>query len=170
MDAPSKSSTFFGRVHKLAELAAAVFFILLCLSVTVQVVARYFFNHAYGWGEELPIILFLWVSFLAAAVAYRDGNHLGVDFIVAKFPRKWRIVIYYVGLLLCLGFVLVVGYYEGLMTLSTRRSTFVVMKFSKAFCYVGIPVSCLLFALFIVERLMTTKPRLPEDDAPVIPE
>ena len=74
------------------------------------------------------------------------------------------------GLLLCLGFVLVVGYCEGLMTLSTRSSTFVVMKFSKAFCYVGIPVACLLFALFIVERLMTTKPRLPEDDAPVIPE
>jgi TRAP-type C4-dicarboxylate transport system permease small subunit len=164
MDTPKKTFDFFGRVHKLAELAAAVAFILLCLSVTVQVVARYIFDHAYGWGEELPIILFLWVSFLAAAVAYRDGNHLGVDFIVAKFSRKWRLIIYYVGLVLCLGFILAVGYYEGLMTLSARQSTFVVMKFSKAWCYVGIPVACLLFALFIIERLLTTKPRLPEDE------
>jgi hypothetical protein len=33
------------------------------------------------------------------------------------------------------------------------------MKISKAFCYVGIPVSCLLFAVFIIERL--TKPYNP---------
>jgi TRAP-type C4-dicarboxylate transport system permease small subunit len=150
-------------VHKLAEVSAAVFFIFLCLTVTVQVVARYVFDRAFGWGEELPIILFLWVSFLAAAVAYRDGSHLSVDFIVAKFPRKLRYAIHYICLLLSLGFVLTVAYYEGLMSLSARQSTFVVMKFSKAFCYVGIPVSCILFALFIIERLLEKNPRLPED-------
>lgn len=163
MDTPSKTTHFFSRVHKLAEVSAAVFFILLCLSVIIQVVARYIFDRSFGWGEELPIILFLWVSFLAAAVAYRDGSHLSVDFIVARFPRAWRYAIYYIGLLLSLGFILTIGYYEGLMSLSARQSTFVVMKFSKAFCYVGIPVSCAFFALFIIERLMTRNPRLPEN-------
>jgi TRAP-type C4-dicarboxylate transport system permease small subunit len=39
------------------------------------------------------------------------------------------------------------------MTWATRTSTFVVMKISKAFCYAGIPFSCLLLAVFIIERL-----------------
>lgn len=163
MKTQSKSTRLFNSVHKIAERIVAIFFILLCLSVTIQVAARYFFNIAFGWGEELPIFLFLWVSFLAAAVAYRDNSHLSVDFIVDKFPKKVRYAIYYINLILSLGFVLTVLYYEGLMTKFSHQSTFVVMKISKAFCYVGIPVSCALFALFIIERLMN-KPIFPEKD------
>jgi len=169
METQGKLKSTFDVVYKLAELLAATFFILLCLSVTVQVTARYFFDLAFGWGEELPIYLFLWVSFLAAAVAYRDGSHLSVNFIVALFPRKVRFAIYYINLLLSLGFVLTIAYYEGLMTLSARHSTFVVMKISKASCYVGIPVSCFLFALFIIEKLLTKNPKLPEDGENQIP-
>lgn len=164
MENRSKLKSNFDIVYKLGELLTATFFILLCLSVTVQVMARYFFNHSFGWGEELPIFLFLWVSFLAAAIAYRDGSHLSVDFIVALFPKKVRFAIYYINLILSLGFILIVGYYESLMTLSALQSTFVVMKVSKAWCYVGIPVSCILFALFIIEKIMTKNPKLPEDD------
>jgi len=170
METQSKRKSTFDIVYKLAELLTAIFFILLCLSVTVQVIARYFFNLAFDWGEELPIFLFLWVSFLAAAIAYRDGSHLSVDFIVALFPKKVRFAIYYINLVLSLGFVLILAYYEGLMTLAARNSTFVVMKVSKASCYVGIPVSCILFAFFIIEKIMTKNPKLPEDGRDQIPD
>jgi len=170
METQSKRKSTFDIVYKLAELLTAIFFILLCLSVTVQVIARYFFNLAFDWGEELPIFLFLWVSFLAAAIAYRDGSHLSVDFIVALFPKKVRFAIYYINLVLSLGFVLILAYYEGLMTLAARNSTFVVMKVSKASCYVGIPVSCILFAFFIIEKIMTKNPKLPEDGRDQMPD
>ena len=166
MGTQGKTSGVINTVYKMAEFTAAVAFILLCLSVLVQVTSRYLLNRSFDWGEELPIFLFFWVSFLAAAIAYRDNSHLSVDFVVAKFPKKVRYAIYYIGLLLSLGFMLVIFYYEGRMTLSARYSTFVVLKISKAYCYVGIPVSCALFALFIIERLMTTKPTLPEDVDP----
>ena len=140
-------------IYKGGEILAAIAFIALCVSVSVQVIARYLFNHAFGWGEEFPIFIFLWVSFLAAAVAYRDGDHLSVDFIVEKFPPRIRRIVHYVNLFLSLVFVLLLFYFESQMTWSTRTSTFVVMKISKAFCYVGIPVSCLFLAVFIIERL-----------------
>ncbi|MCF8106414.1 MAG: TRAP transporter small permease [Desulfohalobiaceae bacterium] len=155
-------------VYKLAEVIAAVFFILMCLSVSIQVTARYLFNITFGWGEELPIFLFLWVSFVSAAVAYRDGSHLSVDFIVSKFNRKVRFAIYYINLALSLVFVFIILYYETLMTLSTRKSTFVVLKISKAYCYVGIPFSCALFALFILEKLLVKRPVLPEEEKQII--
>ena len=145
---------FFDYVYKGGEILAAIAFISLCVSVSIQVIARYVFNHAFGWGEEFPIFIFLWVSFLAAAVAYRDGDHLSVDFIVEKYPPKVRRVVHYTNLLLSLAFMLLIVYFEGQMTWYTRTSTFVVMKISKAFCYVGIPFSCLIMAIFIVEKLI----------------
>lgn len=155
-------------IYKGGEILAAIAFISLCVSVSIQVIARYVFNHAFGWGEEFPIFIFLWVSFLAAAVAYRDGDHLSVDFIVEKYPLKIRRIVHYLNLILCLVFVLVLFYFESQMTWSTRTSTFVVMKISKAYCYVGIPVSCLLFAVFIIERLAKrytpSSAKEPDDD------
>jgi TRAP-type C4-dicarboxylate transport system permease small subunit len=153
---------FFDYVYKAGEILAAVAFISLCVSVSVQVIARYIFNHAFGWGEEFPIFIFLWVSFLAAAVAYRDGDHLSVDFIVEKYPPKVRRVVHYITLLLSLAFVLLIVYFEGRMTWATRTSTFVVMKISKAFCYIGIPASGLLLAVFIIEKLMKTYHKSPK--------
>ena len=149
----ASKKNFVDYVYKGGEILAAIAFIALCVSVSVQVISRYVFNHAFGWGEEFPIFIFLWVSFLAAAVAYRDGDHLSVDFIVQKYPPKIRRIVHYVNLGLSLVFVLLLFYYESQMTWATRTSTFVVMKISKAFCYAGIPFSCLLLAIFIIEKL-----------------
>ncbi|MEJ2040626.1 MAG: TRAP transporter small permease subunit, partial [Desulfosarcinaceae bacterium] len=100
MGTQGKTSGVINTVYKMAEFTAAVAFILLCLSVLVQVTSRYLLNRSFDWGEELPIFLFFWVSFLAAAIAYRDNSHLSVDFVVAKFPKKVRYAMYYIGLLL----------------------------------------------------------------------
>jgi len=148
--------SFFDIVFKGGELLAAAAFVLLCVTVSIQVISRYVFNVAFGWGEELPIFVFLWVSFIAASVAYREGNHLSVDFIADRFPRSWQKPITYINLILCLLFIIALFYYEGTMTLLVRESTFVVMKISKAYCYVGIPLSCLIFAVFIIEKIIRT--------------
>ena len=150
----SKNRNAFDYIYKAGEILAAIFFISLCLSVSVQVVSRYFFNHNFGWAEEFPIFIFLWVSFVSAAVAYRDGGHLSVDFIADKLPSKIQPLITYINLILSLFFVLLVSYFELKMSWGIRTSTFVIMKISKTLCYIGIPLSCLLFASFIFERIL----------------
>jgi TRAP-type C4-dicarboxylate transport system permease small subunit len=144
----------FRYLFKGGEILAAITFILLCSSVSIQVISRYVFGHAFGWGEEFPIFIFLWVSFIAASVAYREGSHLSVDFVADKFPKGIQKVLVFINLVLSLVFVLVLFYYEAKMTLAVRESTFVVMKISKGLCYVGIPLACLLFAAFIVEKII----------------
>jgi TRAP-type C4-dicarboxylate transport system permease small subunit len=144
----------FRSLFKGGEILAAITFILLCSSVATQIIARYVFGHAFGWGEEFPIFIFLWVSFIAAAIAYREGSHLSVDFVADRFPKGIQKVLTFTNLILSLGFVLVLFYYEGKMTLAVRESTFVVMKISKGLCYMAIPLACLLFAAFIIEKII----------------
>jgi len=159
------SRNVFYYFYKAGEVLTGVFFIVLCLSVSVQVVSRYFFNHNFPWAEEFPIVVFLWVSFVSAAVAYRDGSHLSVDFISQRFPAKAQTFITYTSLILSLIFVLLVSYYELKMTWDVRVSTFVVLKISKAFGYVGIPASCLLFGVFIFERILQQAGLVSEPEA-----
>jgi len=155
---PPARKNFFDWIYLGSEMLAVVAFIILCLTVSIQVISRYVFNYSFGWAEELPIFIFLWVSFLSAAVAYREGSHLSVDFVADRFPGGLQKPLRVINLVLSLIFIALVFFYEGTMTLSIRESTFVVMKISKAWCYTGIPLACLIFAVFIIERLLGRGP------------
>ncbi len=52
-----------------------------------NVVLRYIFNSGITVSEEMSRFVFVWLTFLGAIVAMREGAHLGVDTLVAKLPR-----------------------------------------------------------------------------------
>jgi C4-dicarboxylate transporter DctQ subunit len=145
--------SFFGGLFKTGELIAGIAFGILCGAVGIQVFARYIFGYSFGWAEEFPPFMFLWMSFIAAAAAYREDRHLGVTLLYEQLPPSFRHLGYYLSLGLSLAFFFFLFYYEMDVVLSLS-STFVVMKFSKAFHYVGIPAACLLFMIFIVEKVL----------------
>lgn len=149
-----EKKTVFWYLFKLNEIAAAVAFITLCVVVAIQVITRYLFKYSFAWAEEFPIFLFLWVSFLAASASEREDRHLSVTILTDRFSNQYNWVAEYLKLLLSLFFFILLFYYELMVTFSLAPSTFVVLKISKAFCYVGIPVSCVFFGLFIIEKII----------------
>jgi TRAP-type C4-dicarboxylate transport system permease small subunit len=57
---------------------------VLVIAVSAGVVARYFFNSPFDWTEELVTLIFIWISFLGAAVASARHKHVVVDFLTAR--------------------------------------------------------------------------------------
>lgn len=85
---------------------------LLMLGMTgvilYTVVARYFFNASPIWAEELPRVIFLWVTYLAVAVAVRRGQSLRITFLLEKMPPLARLsveVFMHLAILVMLGFL-----------------------------------------------------------------
>jgi TRAP-type C4-dicarboxylate transport system permease small subunit len=144
---------FFDKVYTVTEILAGIAFGVLCAAVGIQVASRYLFGVSFGWAEEFPLFLFLWVCFLAAAVAYRQNSHLGVSLLFDRLPRGFRKLARYLELLLTLAFFLVIFYYELDVALSIS-SSFVVLKFPKFYHFIGIPVSAVIFLIFIVEKVI----------------
>lgn len=70
----------------LAGLLLAVMVVL----VFGNVVLRYAFNSGIALSEELSRWLFVWITFLSAAVALRERRHLGTDALVGRLPRPLR--------------------------------------------------------------------------------
>jgi TRAP-type C4-dicarboxylate transport system permease small subunit len=52
------------------------------------VVRRYAFGDALAWGEELTVILFIWLIFLANAVLVPDERQIRFDLLIRAVPRQ----------------------------------------------------------------------------------
>lgn len=75
---------------------------LLILYVTVvvifvQVIARYILKVALPWTEEFARYAFIWLIFLANAMAERQKEHFRVSYFVEQAPRRVRYVFWVLG-------------------------------------------------------------------------
>lgn len=90
------------RLFKAVEFVLAALLLGMVLMVFGNVVLRYAFNSGITVSEELSRFFFVWLTFIGAIVAMRDGSHLGMDAFVAKLPRRGKMVC----AVLCQGLIL----------------------------------------------------------------
>jgi C4-dicarboxylate transporter DctQ subunit len=55
-----------------------------------QVILRNFFSTGIEWGDALVRHLVLWVGFIGASVATKEGGHLAMDLVHRFLPEKLR--------------------------------------------------------------------------------
>ena len=69
----------------------AILLAAMVLMVLGNVVLRYVFNSGIVVSEELSRFCFVWLTFIGAIAAMRDGTHLGMDNVVARLPRSGQL-------------------------------------------------------------------------------
>lgn len=86
---------------------------VMVLLVFMNVVSRYIFNHSIIWAEEVSQYLMVWVAFLGAGLALRQGRHVAVEMLQDRLPPTARrmtrhlvalLLIVFMGILTVLGF------------------------------------------------------------------
>ena len=71
------------------------FLVVVCMAAMVvmvfgNVVLRYGFNSGITVSDEMSRYCFIWLTYIGAMVAMRDGAHLGVDTLIRRLPRMGR--------------------------------------------------------------------------------
>ena len=105
-----------------------------------QVIMRYVFNSASSWSEELIRFIFVWCSFIAAAVGVREGIHIGINIFVNLLPQK---LIPLTEILVNLALLIFAGYmvYYGWQTTSMAdRQPSPALGIPMSWVYLSIPV------------------------------
>jgi TRAP-type transport system small permease protein len=74
------------RICRAIDLAVAAALAVMVVLVFGNVVLRYAFNSGIAVSEEVSRWLFVWLCFLGAVVAMKDGAHLGTDMLVSRLP------------------------------------------------------------------------------------
>jgi TRAP-type transport system small permease protein len=147
---PGKS--IIARADRALELAIYYGSALLMLALTgvilYAVVMRYFFNAAPSWSEEVPRVLFLWVTYLAIAVAVKQGRSLRVTFLLDRLPplaRLWLEQFMHVAIFVMLGFLV----WHNVPVIELNRGTrMLATQWSDALRYWPLSVGCVLIALY----------------------
>ena len=65
-----------------------VFYTLVVVTITVEVVRRFVFSYSSIWGEELARYAFIYLAWVGASLAVRDRAHIRIDFLLARLSPR----------------------------------------------------------------------------------
>lgn len=71
---------------RLLEVLVVVCMVAMVVMVFGNVVLRYVFNSGIDISDELSRYCFIWLTYIGAMVAMREGGHLGMDSVVKLLP------------------------------------------------------------------------------------
>ncbi len=75
---------------KLLELLVVIFMVAMVVMVFGNVILCYGFNSGITVSVEMSRYCFIWLTYVGAMVAMRDGAHLGVDTLIRRLPLKGK--------------------------------------------------------------------------------
>ena len=71
---------------KLLEFLVVACMVAMVIMVFGNVVLRYGFNSGISVSDEMSRYCFIWLTYIGAMIAMREGGHLGVDTLVKHLP------------------------------------------------------------------------------------
>ena len=74
------------RFFKFLEFLVVVCMVAMVFMVFGNVVLRYGFNSGISVSDEMSRYFFIWLTYIGAMVAMREGGHLGVDTLIKHLP------------------------------------------------------------------------------------
>lgn len=141
---------------KLLEWVAMAMFLLLIFVTLFQVLSRYVFPVPISFTEEVGRFLFIWVSFLGAAIVMNRDEHIRLDLFQGKVSRRTydalRIAVYALMVLFSVGILLTS---RDLLAVASRQ-TAAVSRISMGVVYTVLPLSALLTMGYALIHLIQT--------------
>ncbi len=138
--------------YLVAANRAIVFFMMAVMTtlVFINVIARYMFNYSIIWAEEISQYLMIWIAYLGAGLALREGRHVALEILHDRLPpimsRRLRMIL--AGLVLAfLGTITVLGFEFSLFVWNQETP---VLNISLGIPTLAIPIGCLLFAVHLI--------------------
>lgn len=74
--------------YRLLVAACALALVTIFVTTLTQVFMRRFLHSPLEWAEDLAVFLFIWITFLGAAILYEKKILISIDTIVIMFPAR----------------------------------------------------------------------------------
>lgn len=145
---------------------AALLLLGILVTVGYQVFARYVLKRGVAWGEELPLLLNVWLTMLGAALVLRYRGHVAIDFFVKSLPHRISKWVVKSGQVIILSFSFLLlwqGLLLGSKSMPYRMAT---LCWPMAVFYLSIPVGAAAMVFYSVGDIVgwLKERKLPEKD------
>jgi len=130
-------------------VVCATLLVAMLLGVGAQVIMRYVFNQPLVWSEELARYCMIWLAMLAAALAAREGQHIGLGDLI-PLPRRTKLVVNAI-IILFVAITLWVLVDQGwALTERTGRQLSATLRLKMSWVYAAIPVGAALMVVGLI--------------------
>ncbi|OGP82860.1 MAG: hypothetical protein A2Z08_06900 [Deltaproteobacteria bacterium RBG_16_54_11] len=80
-------------IDRVEQTLISILLSVMILIAFLQIVLRNLFASGFTWGDPLVRNLVLWVGFIGAAIATREGKHISIDVVSQWLPARGKIFI-----------------------------------------------------------------------------
>jgi len=142
-----KFDRFFVRAN---QVIIGVMMLVMFILVFINVLGRYGIGKSWAAAEEISTFLMIWVVYLGAGLALREGRHAAIDMFQDKLPVELRRP-----LRALLGVVILV-FFGVLAWLGIRMSIFgwsqetIATQMPTGIPYLAIPLGAIMFCMHLV--------------------
>ena len=144
------ASRWIGRASAAVVVALAGVMVACLL---LQVVFRYGVGRALTWSDEIALLSFLWIVFLAGSLGVREAFHVRLTLAVDRLPPAWRAGSERIVLLLVLGFGLLLLHSGAEYVAITAGSISPAIGYPVELLHLAAPVAGALIILHALARL-----------------
>ncbi|UCG37704.1 MAG: TRAP transporter small permease [bacterium] len=137
---------FVGANKALIGVMMVVMFIL----VFANVVTRYLFGISIATTDEVSTFLMIWVTYLGAGLALREGRHAAIDLFQDMLPEGARHIFRAILGVVILAFFAILAYFGVRFAIFGWGQETAVTQIPKGVIYLAIPSGAALFAVHLV--------------------
>ncbi|KYH33110.1 TRAP transporter small permease [Neomoorella mulderi] len=139
------------------ENIIAMGFAAFVIIVFAQVIFRYVLNNSLTWAEEFARYVFIWIVFLAGAIAVKRGSHMELDLFVNFLPRLPRFIVHCFSLVVVMAFSAFITYEGWLLAQKTWNTPSPAMQIPMGLVYLCLPIGgvvIIIYSLFAIKNLI----------------
>lgn len=78
------------RFYRLLESILVFCMVIMFILIFTNVMLRFLINDSIDIAEELPRFLFIWMTFIGAILALKEGTHISVNIVVSRLPPRGK--------------------------------------------------------------------------------
>ena len=131
------------------QLVIGLMMLAMFVLVFVNVVGRYVFNTSFAKAEEVSTFLMIWVTYLGAGLALREGRHVAIDMFQDKLPFEARRALRIVLGANVLIFFAVLAYLGVQMSIFGWHQETIATQIPTGIPYLAIPLGALVFCMHL---------------------
>ena len=137
---------------RLVRAATGLLLVVMFVVIVLGVVLRYVFNSPAFWAEELARYVMFYMVLIGSVAAIRQQRHPVLNFLIDRFPRRFRVVwdVVLDGLIF---FVLVFVLIQGcIMAVEESIGRTAALGISLFWIYLALPIGAFLMMAQIVAK------------------
>ncbi|AJD92744.1 tripartite ATP-independent periplasmic transporter DctQ component [Jeotgalibacillus malaysiensis] len=146
--------TWIDRVVDGLDFIASIMMVVLTIVVFGEVLSRYVFDLPLVFSNELTLLLFPWVIFIAAIAVTKNEGHLSINFFRSLMPKAVQRWMFAFSKLVMLFFSVYMSFSAYRMGENTASQVMPVLRISKTWLITSVSISFAVISLILIYQFV----------------